>query len=229
MRFLSTLSPALAAAFLIGCEDPQAWQPAENGDYTMIAASWDSDATSHTYPEDSYEPEAPMDTVVINGRSLQAREIEALAAQYGVQPQPGKYWYDAVSGLYGVVGYDAYGFMLPGHDFGPLDPYASGGELPISINGRYLSRQEYTTWSHLVGAWIQPGAYWLDASGNAGVAGNPWPQINLFQAAMQNRYRGQGASGDNFWSTRFSAGNANADNSQGYVSVPGHGPIGYGF
>ncbi|MEZ5148522.1 MAG: hypothetical protein R2759_15995 [Bacteroidales bacterium] len=26
-----------------------------------------------------------------------------------------------------------------------------------------------------------------------------------------------------------SAGNSNADNTQGYVSVPGYGPVGYGF
>ena len=34
---------------------------------------------------------------------------------------------------------------------------------------------------------------------------------------------------DNFWSTQHSAGNCNANNTQGYVNVPGHGVIGYGF
>lgn len=38
-----------------------------------------------------------------------------------------------------------------------------------------------------------------------------------------------GSGGENFWSTRFSAGNSNAQNTQGYVSVPGHGPVGNGF
>ena len=42
-------------------------------------------------------------------------------------------------------------------------------------------------------------------------------------------YNGQGGSGDNFWSTRFSAGNYDSNNQRGYVSVPGYGPIGYGF
>ena len=32
-----------------------------------------------------------------------------------------------------------------------------------------------------------------------------------------------------FSSTRFSPGNLNADNSQGYVSVPGYGPVDYRF
>jgi hypothetical protein len=54
------------------------------------------------------------------------------------------------------------------------------------------------------------------------------PVINLYQAAQQRTYRG-GGGGDNQWNTRFSAGNYNADNSQGYVSVPGYGPVGYGF
>jgi hypothetical protein len=34
---------------------------------------------------------------------------------------------------------------------------------------------------------------------------------------------------DNFWSSRFSSGNSNADNSQGYVHVPDVGAVGYGF
>jgi len=41
--------------------------------------------------------------------------------------------------------------------------------------------------------------------------------------------RGGGGGGDNTWSTRFSAGNYDNDNSRGYVSVPGYGPVGYGF
>ncbi len=48
-------------------------------------------------------------------------------------------------------------------------------------------------------------------------------------AARQNAYAVASGTGDNFWTSRFSAGNSNADNSQGYVSGPGHGPVGYGF
>ena len=40
---------------------------------------------------------------------------------------------------------------------------------------------------------------------------------------------GSGGGGDNFWSSMLGAGNSNADNTQGYVSVPGYGPVGYGF
>ena len=80
-----------------------------------------------------------------------------------------------------------------------------------------------------MGNYIQPGAYWLDANGNAGYEGSTTPLVNLYVAAQSNNYKGSSGSGDRFWSSRFSAGNSNADNSQGYVSVPGYGPVGYGF
>lgn len=168
-------------------------------------------------------------SVVINGRTLNAEAVALLETTYGVRPRPGNYWYDAVSGLYGVVGHQAYGYMYPGHEFGQLDGNVSNGNTGVYVNGRHLPQSEWLIWSYMLGAGIQPGAYWLDAQGNAGNVGNPVPTVNLFAAARQNAYRGQGGSGDNAWSTRFSAGNSNADNSQGYVSVPGYGPVGYGF
>jgi hypothetical protein len=167
--------------------------------------------------------------VVINGRELTPDEVAVLGKAYGVAPLAGNYWYDPLSGLYGVVGYPAYGFMRPGHELGRPDPGASDGDTGVFINGRELPMSEFTVWSYIVGSWIQPGAYWLDHYGNAGHEGNPTPVINLYTAAQQNSYGGKGSGGDNFWSTRFSAGNYNEDNSQGYVSVPGYGPVGYGF
>lgn len=168
--------------------------------------------------------------VTINDVVLTAEQVADLAKTYGIKPLPGNYWYDVRSGLYGVVGYPAFGFMLPGHRFGTLKPDASHGNSTVFVNGRELSLAEYTVWSQMVGSWIQPGRYWLDAQGNAGYEGNPAPVINLYVLAQQNSYRGQGRSGgDNFWSSRFGAGNSNADNTQGYVSVPGYGPVGYGF
>jgi ABC-type sugar transport system substrate-binding protein len=61
----------------------------------------------------------------------------------------------------------------------------------------------------------------------AGASGEPapapmQPQGPVHQVYVPNQQ-------DNFWSTQHTAGNANAANSQGYVNVPGHGPVGYGF
>jgi len=81
-----------------------------------------------------------------------------------------------------------------------------------------------------VGSWIKPGEYWLDAQGNAGYEGNPAPVINLYPLPRQNSCRRQGRSGgDNFWSSRFCAGDSDAYNSRGYVNVPRYGSVGYGF
>jgi hypothetical protein len=166
--------------------------------------------------------------VVINGRVLVARQIRELGAQYRVEPQPGEYWYDARSGLYGIVGMPSAGFMLPGHDFGALPANASGGQTNVFVNGRNLPQAEVMVLSALWGMYIQPGRYWLDGTGNVGYEGVPIPVGNLY-ALVQAQGAMGGGGGDGFWNSRFSAGNYNADNSQGYVSVPGYGPVGYGF
>jgi len=168
--------------------------------------------------------------VIINNKALTKEQIAEIGKTYGIKPQPGNYWYDAKSGLYGVVGYQAYGFMLPNHNFGTMDRNASNGNTGVFVNGREIPIAEYTVWSSMVGNWIQPGSYWLDHTGNAGYEGNPMPVINLYQAAQQRAAGGQGGSGgDNQWNTRFSAGNYDSGNTRGYVSVPGYGPVGYGF
>jgi hypothetical protein len=165
--------------------------------------------------------------IVINGNALSPDQLVQLENQYQVKAQPGNYWYDSKSGLYGVVGQAAYGFMYPDHDFGELDRYASGGNTGVIINGRELPQLEWVVWSQVLGYWIQQGSYWFDANGNAGYEGNPTPVVNLYVAASQNGYGGN-SGGDGFWSTRFSAGNSYAGNQTGYVSLPGGGIVGYG-
>ena len=167
--------------------------------------------------------------VIINGSSLSKDQLNEIAKRYGVEPKPGNYWYDPASGLYGVVGYPSYGFMYPGHKYGTLKRDASGGNTSVLVNGRELPQLEWAVWSYMIGYYIPPGSYWLDGTGNVGNQGSKIPVLNLFEIARKNAYSGKGGAGDNFWSTRFSAGNSNADNSQGYVSVPGYGPVGYGF
>jgi hypothetical protein len=167
--------------------------------------------------------------VIINNTALSREQIQEIKNRYGIEPKAGNYWYDSNSGLYGVTGYPSYGFMYPGHNFGTLSRNASGGNTGVIINGRELPQLEWAVWSYILGYYIQPGNYWFDSQGNAGNMGSNVPVVNLFVAARKNSYSGMGGSGDNFWSSRFGAGNSNADNSQGYVSVPGYGPVGYGF
>jgi hypothetical protein len=170
-----------------------------------------------------------INDIIINDIVLSREQIQEIKNRYGIEPKPGNYWYDSTSGLYGVTGYPSYGFMYPGHNFGTLSRNASAGNTGVIINGRELPQLEWAVWSYILGYYIQPGNYWFDSQGNAGNVGINVPVVNLFVAARQNTYSGKGGSGDNFWSSRFGAGNSNADNTQGYVSVPGYGPVGYGF
>jgi len=167
--------------------------------------------------------------VIINGTELTESQIEEFRNIYGAEPQPGNYWYDEVSGLYGVVGYPAYGYLLAGHDYGALDRNASNGDTGVRINGRDLPQTEYIVWCQILGYWIQPGSYWFDQDGNVGIEGLPIPLVNLYIAAQNNAFMGGSGGGDNIWSSRFSAGNYDSNNERGYVSVPGYGPVGYGF
>lgn len=180
------------------------------------------------------EAASRKEKVVINGNALSISQINELEVIYSVKPMPGNYWYDPISGLYGVIGFSAYGFMHAGHDFGDLDANASNGDSNVFVNGRQLPQLEWLVWSQLLGYIIEPGRYWLDADGNAGYEGNLTPMENLYQAARRNAAAQQNTysvrdGGDNMWSSRFSKGNYDQGNQRGYVSVPGYGPVGYGF
>jgi hypothetical protein len=180
------------------------------------------------------ETEVTTGSVVINGRELSERELQDFKARYGARPRAGRWWYDAMSGLFGVDGGPALGFMFPGHDFGTLSELASGpAGTGVFINGRELPVSEWAIWTATFGNIVLPGRYWLDGAANYGVEGLPMPLGNLLLVLANRRGGRQGGGGgdggDNFWSTRFSAGNSTADGSAGYVSVPGVGPVSYGM
>jgi hypothetical protein len=168
--------------------------------------------------------------VIINGSRLDQRHLDEFVQRYGVAPVPGSYWYDARSGLWGFAGQAAAGFLLPGHDFGALAVKASNGNTSIFLNGREMPQTEVLLFSSLVGA-ILPGRYWLDGQGNYGYEGMPIAAGNLYAMAAASVYGGGGggSGGDNFWSSRFARGNSNADNTMGYVSIPGTGTVTYGM
>lgn len=165
-----------------------------------------------------------MPKVIMNNKEWDANDLTAFEQVYGKAPAPGDYWYDKISGMYGVMGQPAAGFLRPGHEYGDLPSYASNGNTKVFFNNRELSQIEYMGLCATIGTYVMPGHYWLDAMGNAGMQGNPFPLVNLFAAAQQRNFGG-GGGGDNFWSSRFSAGNSDGDS--GYVSVPGYGAVGY--
>lgn len=177
-------------------------------------------------------PTAYSGEVAINGQALTEAQLDEFAAHYGAWPLAGRWWYDSTSGLFGPEGGAAAGFMYAGHDLGSMDSAASRGGSEVHVNGRRLPWGEVQAWSFLWGVQVMPGRYWFDAMGNVGVEGYPGALANLYSTCQVRFASGSGAGGgggDNFWTSRFSAGNSNASNTQGYVSVPGIGPVGYGF
>ena len=172
------------------------------------------------------DPQPSESQVRINGSVLTPELIHEFETLYGVTPMPGDYWYDAMSGLYGTSGQQASGMMMPGHLLGNLAENASGGDTSVFINGRELTNIEVGYIARLLDTQAIPGRYWLDAFGNLGVEGLLIPLVNFYEVS---RMRFGSGGGDNFWSTHFSAGNSDSGNTRGYVSVPGHGPIGYGY
>jgi len=138
-----------------------------------------------------------MSVVMINGSELTEAQLDAFKAVYGTTPAPGRWWYDADSGMFGAEGEGATGFMYAGHDLGPLAADASRGDAPVFINGRRLTTAEADYLARLSGGRVEPGRYWVDAQLNWGLEG-----------------------------AADAAGNLHDDSSPGYVSIPGAGPIG---
>jgi len=176
----------------------------------------------------SSPPAAERPNVIVNGAALTVPQLEDFRQRYGGYPAAGEWWYDAQSGMFGPMGGPAAAFMFPGHDYAPLDANASRGNTGVFINGRHLPREEVMVWTQLIGGPVMPGRYWFDAQGNVGYEGMPYAIGNLYLLVQARAAQAAGgtAGGDNGWSTRFSSGNYNSDNSAGYVSIPGVGVIG---
>lgn len=115
---------------------------------------------------------------IVNSRALTEQQKRAFTAVYRVPPLPGRFWYDSRSGLWGLWGREAAGFLLPGHDFGTLPREASAGHTGIFINGREINDVEAAFIVSLYGAAYR-GRWWLLAYGYFGVEGSPAPMGNL--------------------------------------------------
>ena len=133
--------------------------------------------------------------IFINGTELTTDQVQELRATYGAVAPPGQYWYDARSGLWGLWGHEAAGFIRPGHRFGELAENASNGNTGVYINGRQINLIEAQYIQRTFGA-VYQGRWWLDGvTGNFGVEGNPTPIANLAYAFRANQRGGEGNTG----------------------------------
>ena len=130
-------------------------------------------------------------TVIVNGTTLDAQTRRALEASYGTRLQPGRYWYDSASGLWGLEGGPSLGQILAGMRLGPLAADASvrsrWQRTFVFVNGREIHPRELSYLQDLYGS-VGAGRYWLNARGVAGYEGGP-PQFDLRATAMSRGSR----------------------------------------
>jgi hypothetical protein len=156
--------------------------------------------------------------VVVNGEALSPEAVRALEMQYRTPLQPGRFWYDRGSGLWGREGGPSQGQIHAGLDLGgPLAADASvrnvGDKTFVFVNGREIHPQELTYLQGLFGAVIR-ARYWLNAQGIGGFEGGP-PQFDLRAAAMAARsQRGEG------YNRRATFGNTGSDGECSYYNDP---------
>ena len=180
-----------------------------------------AEITAGRAPAVTSEPQ-PSVEVFVNDRKLSQPQIDDLARTYGAAPWPGRYWYDARSGLLGFWGREAAGYLRTGHNFGPLSPRASNGNTGVFLNGREINMAEALFCQQLFGA-VYRGRWWLDGNtGNLGMEGNPMPLANIVLAMQQAQARTRGGGDDGIYRWRDGSGaNAVSDGKCFFMSVPG--------
>jgi hypothetical protein len=131
-------------------------------------------------------------SVIINSVKLSDDQIEVLENAYRVRIQDGDYWYDPMTGGWGLRGGPTSGVMQAGLTLGgPLPADASNGNTGVFINGRQLPVQDLMLLQQVLSVPIWPGRYWLDARGNCGFEGGPM-MGNIFESAQQSNTPRQG-------------------------------------
>jgi hypothetical protein len=170
-------------------------------------------------PAAAERPTAPARAVHVNRVALDAKEIAALEQTYRVRILDGRYWYDKVSGAWGMEGGPALGQIHPGLKFGgTLRADASGGGqgrlTGVFINGRELHPRDVAALQQIT--LVIPGRYWVDAQGNGGYEGGP-AIFNLYVLAQQAA-RSRGGSS---WYYGNSLTNTYAGSSGGCTYVMG--------
>jgi len=129
------------------------------------------------------------DGVIVNGAPLEPQHAAALQQAYRTRLVPGRYWYDAASGLWGLEGGPSVGLIAAGLPFGRVDARASVGRFAgitgVFVNGREIHPDELRYLQSLYGQ-VNRARYWLNARGIAGYQGGP-PQFNLVAAGQQAR------------------------------------------
>jgi len=165
---------------------------------------------------------AAVGVVRINDVELSQAVLEAYAHRFRTRIPPGNYWYDQVSGAWGIMGGPTLGFTRPGLQVGgPLKANASNGDTGVFVNGRQLHRLDVVGLQQ-IGVPVQYGRWWVRANGDFGQEGNPYVVLgNLlaYSRAARGRRSGSvysslaGGGVTSFGDGTFSASFRNSDGS----------------
>ena len=146
--------------------------------------------------------------VFINRQRLPADTLTLVEQHFQTRIPDGRYWYDAMSGGWGLEGGQTQGFTVAGLPLGgKLPADISGGGSGVFINGRELHPLDLQGLQQLTGP-VLPGRYWLDGQGYAGLEGGP-PLANLRALAAQGMYRQGSGVGENYGNGGSAYGNLN--------------------
>jgi hypothetical protein len=151
---------------------------------------------------------AADDAVVVNQVPLDMQTRSALERTYGVPVAPGRYWYDTVSGVWGIEGGPALGQIHPGLRLGgPLRRDASRGNTGVVVNGRELHAADVAALQRCVR--VIPGRYWVLANG---VGGYEYAPASFNLAALCGSHGGGGGGSstrcDNYGNGQFNCSNS---------------------
>jgi len=155
--------------------------------------------------------------IVVNGVVLSADTVRALQQVYPVSIEPGRYWYDAVSGAYGREGEPIAGQMIAGLALGgPLRADASRGTAGVFINGRQITSGEKDYIEQLCQTPVALGRYWILFNGLGGYEGGP-AMFDLGQCPGLARSSGGGRSMSRTYCDNN--GNCTSTGVLGYIST----------
>jgi hypothetical protein len=99
----------------------------------------------------SNTPSPAAADVYLNGAKLTEPDLRELEVRVGERPESGRYWYDAKSGLWGLLGHGPAGLTKPRLRAEPLARDASGGATSVVVNDRELRAAELAALVKLLG------------------------------------------------------------------------------
>ncbi|MEO6453780.1 MAG: hypothetical protein ABIN97_06915 [Ginsengibacter sp.] len=135
----------------------------------------------------SVNAQTKMEDFIVNDQIVSVETILQLEKKYGIKCLPGNYWYDMMTGAFGIQGGPCTGIGIAGLQIGgKLKANASAGTTNVFINGRelhFMDVQGLQTFIQVI-----PGRYWMDAYGNFGFEN--YPMIGNLYVLYKSKFAG---------------------------------------